>query len=773
MKISHTTLYLMGLCAFTSVMAAAEEVTELDAIEVISSTPLKGGDVDKNKIPTSVQKVSAEALKKSQAISPADYMNQYLGSVSINEAQSNPLQPDIYYRGFVASPLMGMPQGLSMYVNGVRYNEPFGDSVNWDLLPPGAIQSMELHGGSNPVYGLNTLGGAISLRTKTGFDFKKPQHQFEVSGGSWGRHSEELTSGGNNGTFGYFLDLRNFNEDGWRDHSGTAAKQLLGSLSWRTDKASVDVTVATNDNRMTGNGAVPLQLLEESNTAIFTHPDRTITRSFFSEIEGSYAFTDKIKLSANAYFRQNKMRSFNGDVSNYDNCTDPLTGIDYMCQNINPITGLGESIADANGVPILADPALEGAVNNHSQTNMRSRGATLQSVFSEAIFGHKNNLIVGAAYDIADSHYAADTELASLTASRGTIGGNVLTQIDRVRLNTSSNTYSAYFSDTFSVTDALTMTLAGRFNHTTLELNDQYIFGDSLSGKHSFERFNPSAGFTYQLHPAITFFGNYSESSRAPTAMELSCANKDAPCKLPNAFLSDPPLAQVVTKTWETGVRGALHPLHPKLEGQWNLGYFRSTSFDDIIFQHDGNSVGAGYFKNVGQTQRHGIEAGLNVNYEALFRGIDDWHFSTHYTYLNARFRNTFITPNPLDNTVGADVRLGSRIPGLPEHIFKASLGVELWKRASLTLDGSYSGARYLRGDEANITQQLAGYWLFNLKGEIKIIPQVTLFGQVSNLFNHRYNSFGMYGNDLNDVTTSFVSPGAPRAGWVGVRFSL
>lgn len=774
--LSQTTLYLIGLCAFASAMAAEEElVTELEAVEVISSTPLKGSDIDINKIPTHVQKVSSEAIKKSQAISVADYMNQYLGSVHINEAQSNPLQPDIYYRGFVASPLLGMPQGLSMYVNGVRFNEPFGDSVNWDLLPPGSIQTMELHGGSNPVYGLNTLGGALSIRTKTGFDFgKNPQHQFEVSGGSWGRHSEELTSGWNNGRFGYFLDLRNFNEDGWRDHSGTAAKQILGSFSWRNDKANVDVTIASNDNKMKGNGPAPIQLLNESRTAVFTYPDRTITRMFFSEIAGSYAVTDKIKLSANAYFRQNRMRSFNGDTSDFDDCNSPADA-GFLCGD----DGDGEVVIDTHNNPVAADDAVEGAINNTNQTNMRSQGGSLQSAFSQAIFGHQNNLVIGASYDTNNVHFAQDTELASLTANRGTVGSDILTKADRVRLNTNSTTYSAYFTDSFSITDALTLTVAGRYNHTTLELKNQFIDGvDKLSGKHSFERFNPSAGLTYQLHPALTFFGNYSESARAPTAMELSCADPNDPCKLPNAFLADPPLAQVVAKTWESGVRGSLKSLFYKLDGQWNLGYFRTTNFNDIIFNHNGVSISNGYFSNVGQTRRHGIEAGLSANYSGLFSSIDDWHFSTNYTYLNARFKSSFVNQNPLDNNLPITVLSGSRIPGLPEHIFKASLGVELWKKASLTVDGLYNGQQYLRGDEANSTQQLAEYWLFNLRTEIKIDPHFTIFARVNNLFDHKYNSFGIYGNasDLLGAAYNdgrFVSPGAPRAGWVGIRLSL
>ena len=151
---------LLGLFSLSAVSAVPEKDQPLDlgVIDVIGVTPLQGSAVAVQKIPAHIQTVSSEQLEKSQSLSLAEYINRYLGSVSVNEAQSNPLQPDIYYRGFAATPILGLPQGLSTYVNGVRFNEPFGDSVNWDLIPEGAIDSMVLFPGSNPVYGLNTLG---------------------------------------------------------------------------------------------------------------------------------------------------------------------------------------------------------------------------------------------------------------------------------------------------------------------------------------------------------------------------------------------------------------------------------------------------------------------------------------------------------------------------------------------------------------------------------------------------------------------------------------
>ena len=701
-------------------LAEDQETVELAPVDVIAVSPLQGSGVSADKIPANVQTANADQMQKAQTISLSDYINRYLGSVSVNEAQNNPLQPDIYYRGFVASPLLGLPQGLSTYVNGIRFNEPFGDSVNWDLIPQGAIDSMALYPGSNPVYGLNTLGGAISIRTKTGFS--APSHQIEVYGGSWGRHSEELTTGWNNGTWGYFLDLHHFEEDGWRDFSPSKADQVFGTLSWRGDRGSLDLTLGANDNKLKGNGAAPVQLQAIDRKAVFTHPDQTVTRLFFSELEGDYDLTDDIKLSGNVYFRQNRIFTFNGDDSDFDECpfNDAL-----LCNEA------GEQAIDINGNPVAASAAVEGATNNTSATYMRSRGGTLQAAFNQDLFGHQNNLVVGAVYDFGSVHFSSDTELARLTETRGTVGSGILIKEAKVRLNTDTETYSFFLSDSFSITDKLTATFAGRYNNVSIGLANQFIDGeDKLSGQHGFDRFNPSFGMTYQALDNLNVYGSYSESARVPTPMELSCADEDDPCRLPNAFLSDPPLKQVVANTWEAGVRGDLNKLLGKGDLKWNLGYFHTINNNDIIFNRGGDSISEGFFSNVGQTRRHGMEAALTVNYPQLFSTIDVWHFSTNYTYLRAEFLDGFIIQNPLNTERPAVVANGDQIPGIPEHIFKASVSVDLWQKLSLGINGTYSGDKVFRGDEANLTSPLSGYWLFNATAEYKVTKNFAVFGE-------------------------------------------
>jgi iron complex outermembrane recepter protein len=777
-KLALATLGLLGVVSQT--LFAEEQIpVDLGEVEVVDISPIPGSYISAEKIPANIQTISAEQLKKSQSISLGDYMNRNLGSVHVNEAQNNPLQPDISYRGFTASPLMGLPQGLSTYINGVRFNEPFGDTVNWDLIPQGAIESMALFPGSNPVYGLNTLGGAISVKTKTGFT--APGHQLEVYGGSWDRHSEELTSGWNNGTWGYFLDVHNFAENGWRNYSPSTAKQILGTLSWQNDRANLDLTLAANDNDLRGNGPSPVQLLAQDRKAIFTQYDQTVTRMFFAELAGSYALNDNIELSGNAYFRQNRVYTFNGDNSDYDSCVKP-SNIGLLCSD----PGATEKVViDTNKNAVNYDPNVVGATNNTSATQMRSQGGTLQAVFNQALFGHDNILTVGSNYDFNSVHYGADTELGTLTDTRGTTHSGIFVDESKVRLHTDTSTVGVYLTDSFSITDKLTATIGGRYNYSHINMVDNYIDIDNpeknLNGSHTFERLNPSAGLTYQVLKNLGVYGSYSESTRMPTPMELSCADPTAPCKLPNAFLSDPPLQQVVAKTWEAGVRGDLNHFMPTQgDLKWNLGFFHTINHNDIIFRRDASSniMSQGYFSNVGQTRRYGLETGASANVPQLFSAIDDWHFSTNYTYLNARFEDGFDNPNPLDPEKNARVNAGDRIPGIPEHIFKASIGVDLWKKLSLGINGTYSGNRVFRGDESNITPKLGGYVLFNATTEYKFNKHFALFGKLDNIFDTHYNSFGVYGQAQEVLGTAyndgrFVSPGAPRAGWIGVRLSL
>ena len=744
------------------------EVIELDEVHVIGDTPLSSPStgVSIYKTPSPIQTVTSDELEETQTWSLPDYMRRYMGSVTINDVQNNSMQPDVQFRGFSASPLLGVAQGLSVYVNGVRFNEVFGDTVNWNLISEGAIERMDLHSGSNAVYGLNSLGGAISMKTKTGFS--APGHSAEVYGGSWGRNVEEVMSGWNDGTFGYYVDLRNFAEEGWRQYSPSSVMQGLGTFSWRGEKSDIDLTLAGNGSSMNGNGTVPTQLYEQQRNAVFTHPDQTKTDMFLSSIQASTWVTDKIELSGTAYYRQTLVPTFNGDDTNAEKCADPsLTG--YLCEEQGDQQ---EPILDANGKLIKASPFNSTATQNMTQTNMRTAGATVQSAFDHDWFGYKNRFVGGGSYDEGNTTFNSNTELGALTPTRGTIGSGIYTEEGIVRLNTNTTYYGVFFTDTFSVTEDLALTAAGRYNQARVTLNDRY--GTDLDGQHQYQRFNPSGGATYAFMPELQAYASYNESNRAPTAIELSCANPDKPCKLPNSFVSDPPLQQVVAKTAEAGFRGQIKRLFGG-NFDWNAGYFNTTNTNDILFINSGTLANQGYFSNVGNTLRQGLELGLNADYEAV-------RFGFNYTYLDATFQTPFIANspnNPYANDMGQTfVRPGDYIPGLPQNILKAYADWMIFDGFTFGANLNYQSYQYLRGDEANQNAPIDGFAIVNLLAEYRYNENFAVFGRFDNIFNNNYQTFGNFGEAqgvLGEAYNNprFVGPGAPQAGWAGVKISL
>ena len=742
-----------------------EQPIELEAISVVNTTPL-GGGIAMDKVLTNVQVMTAEDLARAQSISIADYMNQNMGSVSVNDAQNNPLQPDIQYRGFTISPLMGLPQGLSVYVDGIRFNEPFGDSVHWDLIPKGAVDSMSLQGGSNPAYGLNSLGGAIAIQTKTGFT--APEHSLTLSGGSWSRHNEELTSGWNNGEFAYFLDLQYFHEDGWRDHSESGVFNGLGTFSWRGDDGQLNLTLAGANSSLIGNGAIPVELEAIDRSAIFTHPDKTSNHFFLSALDGNLWMNDDTELAGNIYYRSNRIDSVNGDASEFEECED-FPG--FLCAE-----GEDEIVEDIYGNPVRATDAVEGGTLNTSETDQWSFGLALQSAFNQSLWGYENQFVIGSSYDLSRVQYSADTELGSLTDDRGVTGSGILVDESRVRLDTTTNSFGLFFTDVFNVTEKLAINISGRYNHVEIDMQDRY--GSTLTGKHKFDRFNPAAGLSYAFMPELNFYGGYSESSRVPTPMELSCADPDDPCKLPNAFIADPPLEQVVAKSWEVGFRGHFYSV---LDGliRWNLGYFNTTNHNDIIFQSAGTANSAGYFDNVGRTRRQGVELGLSSSF------FDRWRMALNYSYINAVFLTPYTSHSPSNPYADANgdiqVQSGSHIPGIPEHIVKFSSDVDIVKSWTFGFNVLFNAEQFLRGDEANLDTPLRSFAVVNLRTEYRFNEHFMIFGRLDNLFNTKYNNFGTYGETgdvlegigIADQDTRFVGVSAPRAGWVGVKLTL
>ncbi|WP_292959469.1 TonB-dependent receptor [Neptuniibacter sp. UBA6509] len=790
---------LAGALSFSSAVFAAD-VTTLEGVTVIGNTPIHGVGIEKNRIAAAVQSANSEDLEKSQALNVAEHLRYNFSSVTINEAVNNPFQPDVQYRGFTASPLLGLPQGLSVYVNGVRFNEPFGDTVNWDLLPEGSIDSINLFAGSNPVFGQNTLGGALSIKTKNGFD--NEGSQIETSIGNDGRFNVELQTGGNDGEYGYYVIGNYYEEDGWRDHSPTEVQQALANLSWRGEESALDLTVAANNNTMIGNGAAPIGLMEaEGRESIFTQPDQTETNLSLLTLSGDTWLDDNTQLAGNVFYRRNKVKTLNGDDSDYSAClVDANNAVQSGFETGDALGGNQVSLCEFEGdeaAPLLSDyeavefrggddddsltdvdAALAAQVQgddeifdgtlNTSETKMESFGLGSQVTFLDDWNGKENQLTVGGSVDYSQIDFQSDTEFAELRnedgEDRGVTGVGLYDNESSVRLETDVTYVGFFATDTLALNDQLDLTLSARYNYTKIDMVGIGEENLDLTGEHVFKRLNPAVGLAYQSSEHLSYYGSYSESSRAPTPAELSCADPNDPCKLPNGFVSDPPLEQVVAKSFEVGVRGN------SVGYSWSAGAFHTTNHDDIIFQNAGSTASEGYFANVGETRRMGLELAANKRYENIAVGIS-------YTWMDATFQtpyNSVSNNNPLGDT--RSVEKGDSIPGLPEHNIKLVADWAATPKLDIGAEVTYQSSQFYRGDEANENEKVDGFALLNLRSTYKLNNTFELFGRIDNVFDKEYETFGVYGEadevleDQGIDDHRFVGPGKPRSGVIGIR---
>ena len=150
---------------------SVKSIEDLGTVNAIGSSPLPGIMINKKDIPNSTQNLREEDIKKNLSKSIVDLMNENLSGLTVKDVQNGSFQKNVDYRGFTASPLLGEAQGLAIYLDGVRINESFGDTVQWELIPENAIRQVDLMS-SNPAFGLNALGGSLSLTTKKGLDYK-------------------------------------------------------------------------------------------------------------------------------------------------------------------------------------------------------------------------------------------------------------------------------------------------------------------------------------------------------------------------------------------------------------------------------------------------------------------------------------------------------------------------------------------------------------------------------------------------------------------------
>jgi outer membrane receptor protein involved in Fe transport len=803
-------------------LAAAADPAELSVVQVTAPTPLF--DPATLRAPAApVQTLTAEEIERTRALDLGAALNRALGSVYINDIQNNPLQPDLNYRGYTASPLLGTPQGLSLYLDGVRLNQPFGEVVSWDLIPRAAIETVTLAPGSDPLFGLNTLGGALSIRTKDGRS--APGAGVQLAYGSYDRWQAEAEIGGkaDNGLHWYFTANR-FEDDGWRDFSPSKATQAFGKVGWANDRTEVALSGSLAYTNLNGNGMQEQRFLARDRSSVYTKPDNTKNQSSFLNLTFGHGLSDQVSFTGNAYYREIDTKTLNGDINDEtlsESVYQPSAAerAALAAAGYQGFPAAGETAANtafpswrciANAL-LNSEPGEKcNGLLNRSRTEQSEAGLQGQFAIKAPLAGRKNSLILGAAYMENRARFTQSSQFGFLMPDGGVVGvsgpgafadgtQDSENAFDaRVNLRSKGHVFSLYASDTLALTDELSLTVSGRYNATKTRNRDAITpsGSGSLTADHKFDRLNPAVGLTWTPTSMIGAYLGYTEGSRAPSAIELGCSDPENPCRLPNALAGDPPLKQVVTKTAEGGLRGVVG------KTRWHAGLFSADNHDDILFVVDGASS-FGYFKNFGKTRRRGMELGFDSQVGRVSFGAD-------YTLLDATYR----TPEQVGGTGNStneegpgfegsiDIERGDRIPLVPRHVFKARASWAVTDAFSIDADMFGASGVYARGNENNLHRpdgtyylgpgRTKGYAVFNLGAAYRFGERLKLFLQVNNLFDKNYASAAQLGStgftaagnfiarpfagpvvdgERPVVGATFYAPGAPRIFWGGVRY--
>lgn len=737
----------------------------------VQMSPVEGSAVSIGKFPGAVGRGNAEDINRTGYTYAPEVLQQTVPGVIIEDAQGNVFQRNLQYRGFESSPVNGVPQGLAVYQNGVRINESFGDIVNYDFLPDNAIDGMTIIG-ANPVFGLNAIGGAVTIFMRDGFSYEGAK--LDVRGGSFGRYQGALTVGHNSGSWGGFLALEGIHDNGYRDFSASRIRRMYTDLGAKGDGSEFHLNFTGAANFVGVTAAAPVQLLALDWSNTFTSPQTTKNQVAMTSLNGNIDVSPTWSLQGVGYYRWFKQSHVDGNISEAEECTG-IPGV--LClegEDDELLIGSGPGVNPNGTIPEdITDPI--GSLDNTSQL-ANSWGIAGQAVSKAPLFNLGNQFLIGASYDHGNVGYGASSTLGGFAPKFvvTSLGIELLgpDEVSPRDLTTINDYYGIYFSNTLDLTTDLTLTVGGRYNFARVQIIDETGTAPQLNGDNTFQRFNPMVGSTYLIHPGLTLYASYAEANRAPTPAELACADPNFPCLLESFLTADPPLDQVVSHTWELGLRGKMiGNSNQRLE--WSAGLFHALNSDDIITIADQIS-GRGYFDNVGDTLRQGIEIGARYT-------DPRWLLYANYALVDATFQSSFViaspnnpspaafncedgpgTPVDPDEPLCVQVNSGDTIPGVPLNRFKAGFDYLITPQWRFGADLVAASSQIFFGDEGNDNAPLAGYAKVDLHTFYDVTENVQLYGLVYNLFNSEY---GLFGNFFNLEAANEASEANPATG--------
>ena len=768
----------------------------------IGPVRLRGSEQPLYKIPSTVETVTASDITVDRGTdNVVATLARRTPGLNLSDSQGNSNRPDVTYRGFTVSPVQGVPQGLAVYQNGVRINEAFGDTVNFDLIPPQAIQRIDVVTG-NPVFGLNALGGAVNIQMKNGFTWQGTE--ISAWGGSDARTAGYVEYGKVSGPWSVYFTGDGLNDRGWRYESPSTIGRLYGDIGYRSQDSEFHLIGLAARSFFGAAAATPVDFTHRDPRAIFTYPQTTTTEVGTLQLTGRVDVSPTWDLAGNAYFRRFSQTYVDGNDGNFENCSTRSSFRGNLCfedDGFSPAAGQSQ-LAFRNQFLMLGQqnqriPFRSGipyGTLDVTNTEATGFGGSIQAANRDRVFGLPNSFVVGGSIDAANYSFKSSSTLGvinpnlSITTDPsnpfyGNIPGLGTTQLRTAgalgiapsSVNGSNLYMGLYTLDTLDVTDRLSLTAGARLNFARIQSEDLTGFSPDVTGTHYYNKINPVAGLTYRFTDALNLYGSYSESNRAPTPLELACSNPDRPCLLPNSLVADPPLKQVTGRTYEVGFRGALPNTYDGGVISYKIGAFRTDLSNDILSLATPGNTARAYFVNVPSTQRQGIEVGSEYTADYL-------RVYANYALIDAtfQFNGTLSSPNnPLSDDGAIEVRKGNVVPLVPTHQFKAGFDYFITPDWQVGLYLQAFSSSYFRGDESNLNRKLPPYYVMNFQTKYQVTKNLEVFGLITNLTNNRYATFGTFAEPgavagnlrISDPRTTTLSQ--PFSVYAGIRYAF
>lgn len=631
--------------------------------------------------------------------------------VHLADEQGSSFQQDLSLRGFTASPVTGLPQGLSVFVDGVRVNEPAVEEVNFDLVPLSDVERVEIVRGPAVVFGRNTLGGAIHVITRRGGP--SPEASVVAGAGSWRARSMRASAGGPLGPLDGHLSATESAERGWRVSSASRVLRGLAKLGLRRDGTDVALSYQVQVDRLEEPGSLPLSMREQDHRQNYTAGDFFRPELHLVILNARRLLAPRLSLAVNAHLRS-------------------LDGEQFNSSRLSPDSRLFNRTRTVGGTVELAHQARLASLRNRLAAGAELvHGSVRIEVHEEA----------NAYFDTTDE----GAPLPALTS----------------RLSDGQLAAGAFLQDDLELVEGplggLRVTAALRADTIEHRIEDTSPEDPGkATGNMRFSALVPAVGLSWRPDPRWLAAASYAEGFRAPAFLELTCADPAAPCVglqagvAPDTSLA--PLDPVRSRAWEVGVTGS------PVDGLTaTLNAFRIDLRDDIFSVTPAGTTQV-IFENVGSTRRQGFLLSLEAERGPVA-------LRAAWAFTRATFESELTLATPRTPSGMQTVHAGALLPMSPVH----RAGVDARVRALRWLDVSAGvqvvGPQHYRGDEANEAPRLPAYATVHAGTEARL-GRWTAALRVANLLDRRYDAFGTFAGDgrlAGNPVVPFLTPGAPR----------